>query len=385
MSTRPRILVNKNTPLAVEVFSRIGSVTALGTSGITKEAVKDVDILIVRAETKVNRALLEGSAVRFVGTVTIGTDHVDLDYLAERGIRFASAPGCNSTSVAEYITAALLTWAQRTGVLLEGKTLGVVGVGNVGGKVVKVGRALGMEVLCNDPPLARSSGDAVYRPLDELMDADVLTLHVPLTTSGPDATYHLFDSARIRRMKPGSVLINTSRGGVVETGALRAALGSNHLSASIIDVWEGEPVIDIELLKSVMIGTPHIAGYSLEGKLKAVQMIAGDVCRYLGIPDVWDPALVTRYGEPSPVTLPDPFPDHQSLLASLVRQGYDIELDDRLLRKTLALPDAERSAYFSRLRAEYRIRHEFSRREVRLPSVDSRIGNVLRDLGFNVK
>jgi len=205
----PTIVVNKNTPFIFEAFSQLGNIRMLGTSEVTPDAVRDADILIVRSETRVDRDLLEGSSVRFVGTPTIGTDHVDLEYLTGHGIVFANAPGSNANSVAEYVAAALLAWADRTGTSLGGRSIGIVGVGNVGSKVVNVARALGMVPILNDPPRMRESGDASFKSLDELMDADVISLHVPLTRTGEDKTWHLFDASRIGKMKKGPVLINT--------------------------------------------------------------------------------------------------------------------------------------------------------------------------------
>jgi len=376
------IVVNKNTPTAVEAFSRIGNVIALDTADVTREAVRNADILIVRSETKVDRNLLEGSSVRFVGTVTIGTDHVDLEYLASRGVRFASAPGSNSNAVAEYCAAALIVWAQRTGELLRGKTIGVVGVGNVGSKVARVARTLGMNVVLNDPPLARKGGSSSYRPLDELMDADFITLHVPLTKAGPDATHHLFDDQRIEKTKRGAVLINTSRGAVVETNALRTALSSKHISAAILDVWEGEPTIDGELLNQVMLGTPHIAGYSLDGKLNALRMVYEEVCRFLTVPVEWVAQSVDERINGAEIGVPEHVTTEQNALQAVVRQAYDIELDDRMLRYATTLSEGERGQYFMRLRAEYRVRREFFNRVVALSPRQQAFRGVLNALGF---
>ena len=382
MSRTPlNIVVNKNTPLAVEVFSRLGNVTALDTTEVTTRAVRNADILVVRSETKVNADLLEGSAVRFVGTVTIGTDHVDLSYLASRGIQFASAPGSNSNSVAEYLAAALLIWSQRTSDSVRGKTIGVVGVGNVGSKVARVARTLGMNVVLNDPPLQKETCSAEYRPLDELMDVDFITLHVPLTKSGPDATHHLFDEHRIRRMKPGAVLINTSRGPVVESKALGDALSSKHLSASILDVWENEPAIDVGLLNQVMLGTPHIAGYSLDGKVNALRMVYEQVCRWLNVsaePVNIPPDLANAEA----ITIPENVSDDEAVLHGIVRQAYDIELDDGMLRQLAAVPKSGRERFFMKLRAEYRIRREFSNRVVKLSARYESMAETLDGLGF---
>jgi erythronate-4-phosphate dehydrogenase len=381
----PLIVVNKNTPLAVEAFSRIGKVIPLDTLEVSRETVHDAEILVVRSETKVNRELLDGSSVRFVGTVTIGTDHVDLDYLGSRGIAFASAPGSNSNSVAEYVAAALLLWSQRTGEALEEKTIAIVGVGNVGSKVERVARALGMNVLLNDPPLARKTGNPSFLPLQELMDADVLTLHVPLTKSGPDATYHLFDEARINQMKRGALLVNTSRGAVVETNALHRALSLGRLSTAILDVWEGEPKIDVRLLNEVMLGTAHIAGYSLDGKVNALRMVYEAVCQYLKVPS--GPKVQPEKDPASdmPMLIPESVTGQRDILLHAVRQAYDIELDDQMLRRITSLPEQEHGEYFMRLRAGYRVRREFLNKVVELSPKQAHAQDVLSKLGFMTK
>jgi len=377
----PKIVVNKHTPAAVEAFSQLGTVVALDTLQVTNEAVRDADLLVVRSETKVDRTLLEGSRVKFIGTVTIGFDHVDTDYLASRGIAFANAPGCNANSVADYMAAALLTWSRRVGSSLRGKGFGIVGVGHVGSKVEKVARALGMNVILNDLPLARQTRDEKYRPLDELMEADFVTLHVPLTTTGVDPTYHLFDASRIRRMKRGSVLLNTSRGAVVETKALSDALASKHLSAAILDVWEGEPEISLELLSRIMLGTPHIAGHSLDGKLNGCRMIYEDAARFLRMTPAW------RFGAPltleeAQIPVPPEPEDEWDVVHDVVREAYDIEFDDHLLRKLNEMKQSDRPGHFMRLRAEYRIRREFFNRTVALGPHQASAVPVLEGLGF---
>jgi erythronate-4-phosphate dehydrogenase len=379
--SKPTIVVNRNTPFVVEVFSHIGNVVALDTAKVTREAVRDADILIVRSETKVDASLLEGSAVKFVGTVTIGTDHIDLDYLQSRGIAFASAPGSNANSVAEYVAAALLVWARRNGTLLQRKSIGIVGVGNVGSKVVRVAKALGIVPVLNDPPLKRTTGDASFVSLDELMDCDFLTLHLPLTRTGRDATHHLFDERRLAALKKGSVLINTSRGGVVDTRALSSAVAVGHLSAAILDVWEHEPDIDINLLQQVFLGTAHIAGYSLDGKLNALRIVYEEVCRYFGFDPLWRvdaSALVEtpRVSVPADVFTP------QDALDLVVRRVYDIEYDDMQLREIIQLPESLRGRYFMKLRAGYRIRREFYNTVVELSAHHTSIGKTLEELGF---
>lgn len=381
---QPIIVVNQNTPRAVETFAHLGRVRALKTSDFTRASVSDADILIVRSETKVNRDLLEGSRVKFVGTVTIGTDHVDIPYLESRKITFASAPGSNANSVAEYLAAALLVWSQRTGAALSGKTLGVVGVGSVGSKVAEVGRAFGMQVLLNDPPLARGTMNSPFRPIEDLMSADVVSLHVPLTTAGQDPTHHLFDEQRILKMKTGSVLINTSRGPVVESTALRSALFSKHLSHAILDVWEGEPRIETGLLDQVTIGTPHIAGYSLDGKLNAVRMIYEEVCRFVHAKPEWKSETVSKDSPKSKIRVDETAKTSEAVAHHAIRQAYDIELDDRELRKIMLFPPGDQAAYFMKLRAEYRVRREFVHWLVELSPEQSATRDLLARLGFRV-
>ncbi len=378
------IVVNKYTPYVVQAFEKIGKITALGTPEITKDAVRDADILIVRSETKVNRDLLEGSPVRFVGTVTIGTDHIDEEYLAKNGITFVSAPGSNSNSVSEYITAALLELAHSKGFSFHEKTVGIIGVGNVGSKVWRKAEALGLRVLLNDPPLERQGSSYPLHSLDELMEADIVTLHVPLTRTGPDATYHFFDEKRIRKMKRGAILFNTSRGAVVESEALKSVLLDKHLAAAVLDVWEGEPNISASLLELVTLGSPHIAGYSLDGKVNALRMNYEAVCRFLSLPIdrdinslVPDPALPEIKIDTSKLPM-------EQALREIVKECYDIRLDDRLLRQLVSLPEIERGKYFQKLRAEYRVRREFFNSTVSLPSKANKIADVLRLLGFKV-
>ena len=378
-----RIVANTHTPFIEQAFANAGSLTLLGTLDIRKESVRDADALIVRSETRVNRELLEGSAVRYVGTVTIGTDHIDKEYLAQKGIAFASAPGSNSNSVAEYIASALLTLARRHHFSLKGKTLGVVGVGNVGSNVVRVAHALGMDVVENDPPLKRETGDVRFRPLSDILDCDFITLHVPLQKQGPDATYHLFDEARISKMKPESFLLNSSRGAVVCGDALMKALKQKNLAGAMLDVWEKEPAINMALLRAVDLGTPHIAGYSLDGKVNAVRMIHASLSSFFSLPLTWD---IDRLLPPADVPIihaeKNETPDR--LVARAVRSCYDIELDDRNLRATENTAPDERGHAFMKLRAEYRIRREFSQTMVYLrPETESAAG-ILRQLGFSV-
>ena len=377
-------VVSPERQLYAEAFSTLGDVQPVQTGEINRSVVQDAEMLIVRSETRVDGALLDRSAVRFVGTATIGTDHIDTAYLAARKIACANAPGSNANSVAEFVVAALFVLARRCGLLLETLTIGIVGVGNVGSRVAAKAEALGLKVLLNDPPLARQTGDKRYRPLDELMQADIITLHVPFTREGPDATAHFFDAPRLAALKRGVLLINTSRGGVVDSDALIGAIVDGHIGHTVLDVWEHEPRIDVNLLKHASLGTAHIAGYSLDGKVNAVSMVYGAACRHLKVHPLWAPG----HRLPSPVRetieLPNDIPDSQDLLAHVVSQCYDILQDDAQLRGILTAPDEERGPLFRRLRIEYRLRREFHATTVITGEQHDAVVPALRGLGFTI-
>jgi erythronate-4-phosphate dehydrogenase len=377
-----KIIADENIPCVREAFSHLGEVRLLSGRAITREAVLDADILLVRSITPVNAKLLQNTAIRFVATATIGTDHVDTEYLKQQDIAFADAAGSNANSVAEYIIAALVHYAIKHGLSLAPLTLGVVGVGHIGSRVEKMAAALGMSVLLNDPPLARQTRDPKYLPLEALMDADMITLHTPLTRAGEDATFHLFDAARLQTMKRGSVLINTCRGPVVDNAALKAALQSGHLAAAILDVWENEPNIDVELLRLVEIGTPHIAGYSLDGKLNGTYQIYLAACEFLGVAPQW--RLETALPPVDQPLISPSLEDRrfEGILQSAIQPAYDIASDDQRLRSYLNLNSEERSSYFDRLRRDYPVRQEFHNYRVAVPEGDAPITKQLLALGF---
>ena len=377
-----RIVADENIPYVREAFASLGEVTAVPGRGLTRAAVADAELLLVRSVTKVGPDLLAGTRVRFVATATIGTDHVDTNYLRERGIGFASAPGSNANSVAEYVVAALLVVARRLSWRLAGRSIGVVGVGHVGSLVVEKFRALSLRVLQNDPPRFDASGDAAFRPLAELFGCDVITLHVPLTRSGPYPTHHLAGEPFFRSLRPGAVFLNTSRGAVHETGALLAALRAGRLSAAVLDVWEGEPNISAELLDQVALGTAHIAGYSFDGKVRGTEMIYQAACEFLGVQPTWQPTL-----PPAPlaqVSVEAARRDDEEMLREVVLKVYNIEDDDRDLRKLLDLSGAERPGYFDSLRKNYPVRREFPNTTVQLLGGPDSLRAKLTGLGFGV-
>lgn len=376
-----KILADENIPYVRDAFASLGDVETVSGRAMTAQSVRDADLLMVRSITKVNAALLDGSKVRFVATATIGEDHIDKPFLQERGIGFASAPGSNANSVNQYITAALLELAAHLQLDLAAMSFGVIGVGNVGSRVARSAAALGMKCVLNDPPLARATGDPRYRPLEEVLDCDIITLHVPLTKQGTDATFHLANEAFIRTMKPGAILLNSSRGPVADGAAIKKALDDGHLRACILDVWEGEPNIDTDLLQRVFIGTPHIAGYSFDGKVNGTRMIYEAACRFLGIQPSWDPSPLLPKPECPQVEVNSARPD---ALLEAVRAVYEIRNDDRATRRLLDAPEEEKSKLFDRLRKEYPRRREFFNTSAVVTPGNPKLEAELAGIGFQL-
>ena len=356
MAPRPplRIVADRNITYVEQAFADVGEVVALPSSAIDAAAVQEADLLLVRSTVKVGPALLEDSRVRFVATATIGTDHLDLPWLLGRGIEVASAPGSNAPSVALWWAAALLTTAARQGQALLGRTVGIVGVGNVGRRVEAAAVALGMKVLRCDPPRTRAEGAAGFAALDEVIAAaDILTLHVPLTDEGPDRTRRLFDAARLGELRPGAWLVNACRGPVLDGAAAAAARQGGRLGALVLDVFDPEPVVPPDVVAAADIATAHIAGHSLDGKAAGTAMVYRAACAFLGQPPRWEARLALPRPSAAALSLDArELPDEAAALA-LVRRFYRIEPDDAALRAIAALPEAERGPRFRRFRDDY--------------------------------
>jgi len=377
-----KIVADANIPFVTECFSSIGEVKFVGSRQITPDIIADADILLVRSITPVGADLLAGSKVRFVATSTIGYDHIDVDYLSRNNIGFASAPGSNANSAAEYVIAGLLEIGQRYYLDLESKSIGIVGVGNVGSRVAKKCTALGMDVYLNDPPLQRQTGEAKYLPLKELFDCDFITLHTPLTFEGIDKTFHLADGTFFKLLKERCVFINASRGRMVESGALKAAIQTGRLRAVVLDVWENEPNIDTELLKMVDVGTPHIAGYSLDGKITGMIMIYKSVCEYFAIEPKFDvedflPEPAVRELRVGPNS-----GSEQEMLLDTVQKIYRIDQDDARLRRILDKPAENRGEFFDSLRKNYPVRREFQNTRIIAEETNSSLAKKLKGIGF---
>lgn len=376
-----KIIVDENIPFAQEAFNQFGSVFLLHGKKITNSDLLDADILIVRSVTNVNEALLKNTSVKFVGTATIGTDHIDIEYLKQNNIAFSDAKGCNAYSVAEYIVASLLYLAGKFDFRLSDKSLGIVGVGNIGSKVAIFAEALGMKVLLNDPPLKRKGDKRNFVELDEILNCDIITLHTPLILTGLDKTYHLINSKNLNRLKDEAILINSSRGAVVNNVDLLDAINNKNLKV-VLDVWENEPDINIELLKKVVIATPHIAGYSYEGKVNGTKMIYESLCNFLGIEQTFS------FNLPEPQIPLRHFTKTENLeisLHSLVSGIYSIKDDNDRTRRLIRMNQSERILEFDLLRKNYPQRREFNNYTVYAEDIDKKEINMLKTLRFNLE
>jgi erythronate-4-phosphate dehydrogenase len=350
-----KIIADENIPHAREAFAQFGDVHLHPGRSITSLTIRDCDALIIRSVTRVDEALLGESSVRFVGTATIGTDHLDLNALARRSITVADAAGCNSTAVAEYVVAALLELRSREIITVENNTLGIVGVGRIGSIVDRYARALRMRTVLYDPPRAERE-DFASATLDELGECDAITLHVPLTNVGPHATMHLVDETFLERTSD-VVLINASRGAVVDSNALISALTRGSVRSAVLDVWEGEPNVPIDLINRAEIATPHVAGYSFDGKIRGTTMMADALARFAGTARSWEgeSLLAERAGE---VEI-DSHVRGLDALNEFARLTVGITIDDSSLRSLLILDDEARRSEFDRLRKGYRKRREW--------------------------
>ena len=326
VSKKLKVVADENIAYAQHFFADMGELILLPGRTISRSDVQDADILLVRSVTPVNCELLEGSAVRFVGSCTIGTDHIDTQWLAENNIHFSYAPGCNAQAVVEYVLAALLALE----VNFSASKMGIVGCGNVGGRLLRYLQKSGVDVFGYDPFLLNS--DLPLVDFEKILECDVICLHAPLTKSGEHPTYHLFNESVINALKPGTVLLNAGRGAVIDNVALLQRIENSGDLNVVLDVWENEPAINGNLLAHVAIGTPHIAGYSAEGKLRGTEMVYEALCYFLGCNQTALPIVLGGNAIP-----------------------YAIFTDDAALREQYPIDGA---LAFDRLRKHYRPRRE---------------------------
>ena len=341
---RLKIVADKAIPFLEGVFDPYADMTYLPGDKIGPEDVRDADVLMVRTRTKCNADLLEGSKVKFIATATIGTDHIDFPYCDSKGIVVRNAPGCNAGGVMEYVFSALYGLASRKSISLQGDTIGIIGVGHVGSLIERMGRALGFKILKCDPPRAEAEGSFGFCDLEYLLqNSQIVTLHVPLD----ETTRGMANSEFFSLMQPGAFFINAARGEVVCDDALKAAIPK--LGPVIIDTWNHEPDIDIDLMDKVAIATPHIAGYSYQGKQNGTAAAVRAVAHYFGITELYEFFPKTDLPENEAVKL-DLKDLNQGEIASVLQYNYPIFTDDFMLRLN---PEN-----FDKLRSEYNYRRE---------------------------
>lgn len=372
-----KIVIDDKIPYIRGAFEGVAEVVYLPGSKTTPEVAKDADAIVTRTRTICNEKLLAGSSVKFIATATIGYDHIDTEYCDAAGIKWTNAPGCNSKSVEQYIASILMVLAERSNIQLNGLCIGVVGVGNVGSKVARICKLLGMKVLLNDPPRKRSEGSASFVSLKQVMDeADIITLHVPLNMKGEDSTFHLGVETLFSELKKKPILINSCRGEVVDSLAVKNALKSGQISGFICDCWENEPDIDLELLSMTEIATPHIAGYSKDGKAIGTQMSVHAISQFFGLGlENWNPLGVEQPANPV-FELDGTGLSEQEIISKAILHTYDIRKDDLDFRNN--------TAQFEQLRGDYPTRREFPAFTIVPKNVPEGTSEVLKKLGFQI-
>ncbi|UCG27150.1 MAG: 4-phosphoerythronate dehydrogenase PdxB [Bacteroidales bacterium] len=372
------IVIDDKIPFIRGVLEPFGTVKYIPGKEISRERIKDAEVLLIRTRTECNKKLLENTPVKFIASATIGYDHIDTRYCRENNITWKNAPGCNASSVKQYIASALLFLASKFRFNLRDKTLGIVGVGNVGSKVSHLAVNLGMNILLNDPPRERTEGSGIFSTLDRILEeSDIISLHVPLNMKGIDRTFRMVDRSFLHTMKKGGFLINTSRGQVVNNEAIKKEFATGKLAGIVLDVWDNEPDIDRKLLDITCLGTPHIAGYSADGKANGTSMIVQAFSRFYGLElDDWYPPEIPS---PSRPVLPIDCRNKstEQIIREAILHSYAIHSDDNNLRKS--------PAEFEKLRGDYPLRREFQAYTIELLFSDDTIEKTLTNLGFNIK
>ena len=378
-----KIVADKSIPVVKSLFSTIGDVLLVDGMNISRVELADADILIVRTVTKVNRTLLANTNTRFVASAASGLDHIDMEYLDEQRIGFAYAAGCNARSVAEYVLSSLFVLRDQYGFDLSDKKVGIIGCGNVGSMVSQFLQLLGISCLINDPPMQQKTGDPAYCGLDEIVGADVITLHVPLMSAGRYPTNKLVNESFLSALQPDVILINTSRGGVIDEDALYRFIEANPDSSTVLDVWENEPEINASLLKKIDIGTAHISGYSIDARIMATWSIFHQVCNFFNknVNDIIKPVLPEK--DIIKLTLSSDQSDIDNIQMAVLA-SYDVRNDDTAMRNMLEISEDERSTFFSGLRKNYPIRREFLAMNVCVKKVSDSLTRILSGLGFIV-
>lgn len=366
------VVADESIPYLKEYLEPYTDFVSMPGSEISRQTISDADALIIRTRTICNRDLLEGTGVSFIASATIGYDHIDTSWCSRNGIAWANAPGCNAGSVMQYLTAALLNICLCQGREPSELTLGVIGYGHTGTRVADAAKSLGMRLLINDPPLQRRKGAGMFVPLSGLLkESDIVTLHVPLTFSGRDATFHLAGREFLGAMKHGSFLINTSRGGVTDEKEVRRALACGRLKGYVADVWEGEPFADTELIAMSHLATPHIAGYSADGKMNGTRMAIEALANHFSIPLKLPENSIIQHPGDEKIFIEDGYPDITAAVKMAVARTFDIEAESSRFKSS--------PAGFENIRNNYPLRREFHAYTVEGPDPVTRI---CRRIGF---
>jgi erythronate-4-phosphate dehydrogenase len=374
-----RIVADSKIPFLKGVLEPFSDIDYLDPSEINNNILKDKDAIIIRSRTICNSILLDRTNIKFIATATIGFDHIDISYCESNNIKWISAPGCNSSSVMQYIASALIIIARRKNLNLSDLTIGVIGVGNVGSKVARLAALLGMKVLLNDPPRMRREGNKGFVSLEKLIsESDIITFHVPLNKEGIDKTFHMADESFLRNMKKKKILINTSRGPVIETSALKNAIKCGIIIGCVLDVWENEPEIDRELLNLIDIATPHIAGYSADGKANGTSICIKGISSFfnLSIDKDWYPSELPVSVNPKVFTIDCKEKSDREVMEQAILASYNIIRDDEILRNSIET--------FEKQRSNYPIRREFSYYSIKLLEHGKGIIQKINDLGFKI-
>lgn len=373
-----KIIADNKIPFLKGALEDVADVLYLPGKDFNNQIVKNADAIIIRTRTVCNEELLAGTSVKFIATATIGYDHIDTDWCAAKGIKWTNAPGCNSSSVQQYMLSAFLNLFNSSGINPEKLTIGIIGVGNVGAKVAEASGILGMKVLLNDPPRERNEKEKIFCSLDKIVsEADIISFHVPLIKEGIDKTFHMADSSFFDRLNKRVLIFNTSRGEVVNSDILKQAIAKGKVKDSILDVWENEPDIDTELLKMSRFGTAHIAGYSTDGKINGSSMSIRSLSKFFGLGmDDWYPASVP--GPEDPLIIYDCSDKNElDILREIYNKTYNISADDRKLR--------DNPGSFESLRGNYPLRREPTAYRVKLINNPySDLQDKLDKLGFQI-
>lgn len=373
------IIADVNIPFLKGVFEEYADIKYLNYQDITKNTIKDADALIIRTRTKCDELLLEKTNVKIIATATIGHDHIDKNYCKLKGIKWINAPGCNSNSVLQYVLSALFYLVDKKNYNLQNKTIGIIGVGNVGTKVLKAAEILGFKVLLNDPPRERKETAKQFVRLDKITnESDIITFHVPLNYSGIDKTFHLANESFFKSLKKRPILINTSRGEVITTESLKFALENKLISHLVLDVWENEPNIDLSLMNMCSIATPHIAGYSVEGKANGTAVCVNAINDFfkLGLVKNWYPTNLPLLDN-NEIFIDGSNKSEQKILSSIFLKAYNIIEDDKRLRIS--------PSKFEEQRANYPVRREYGYFNLILKNSNFNIINKMKQFKFNIK